>query len=103
MAWSRRSGSRPPGSRIGSAAATPTRVYLGSSVSTKLKVMGVDLAVMGDKEPVGDDDEVVSYSEPSRGIYKKLIVRNGRLAGAIILGDGGIVPSLLQTFASGCR
>ena len=63
--------------------------------------MGVDLAVMGDKEPVGDDDEVVSYSEPSRGIYKKLIVRNDRLVGAIVLGDGAVVPSLLQTFASG--
>ncbi len=81
----------------------PEAVYVGSSVSTKLKVMGVDLAVMGDKEPVGEDDEVVSYSEPSRGIYKKLIVRNGRLAGAIILGDGAVVPSLLQTFASGAR
>jgi NAD(P)H-dependent nitrite reductase large subunit len=79
----------------------PDAVYVGSSVSTKLKVMGVDLAVMGDKEPVGEDDEVVSYSEPSRGIYKKLIVRNDRLAGAIILGDGAVVPSLLQTFASG--
>ncbi len=79
----------------------PEAVYVGSSVSTKLKVMGVDLAVMGDKEPVGEDDEVVSYSEPSRGIYKKLIVRNDRLAGAIILGDGAVVPSLLQTFASG--
>jgi NAD(P)H-dependent nitrite reductase large subunit len=79
----------------------PDAVYVGSSVSTKLKVMGVDLAVMGDKEPVGEDDEVVSYSEPARGIYKKLIVRNDRLAGAIILGDGAVVPSLLQTFASG--
>ena len=56
---------------------------------------------MGDKEPVGEDDEFVSYSEPSRGIYKKLIVRNERLAGAIILGDGAVVPSLLQTFATG--
>ncbi|HUP40380.1 MAG TPA: FAD-dependent oxidoreductase [Vicinamibacterales bacterium] len=79
----------------------PDAVYLGSSVSTKLKVMGVDLAVMGEKEPIGDDDEVVSYSEPSRGIYKKLIVRNDRLVGAIVLGDGAVVPSLLQTFASG--
>src|SRR5687768_9659247 len=78
----------------------PDAVYLGSSLSTKLKVMGVDLAVMGDKEPVGEDDEVVSYSEPSKGIYKKLIVRNDRLAGAIVLGDGAVVPSLLQTFAS---
>ncbi len=79
----------------------PDAVYVGSTVSTKLKVMGVDLAVMGDKNPVGDDDEVVSYSEPSRGIYKKLIVRDDRLVGAIILGDGAVVPSLLQAFASG--
>jgi NAD(P)H-dependent nitrite reductase large subunit len=79
----------------------PQAVYVGSSVSTKLKVMGVDLAVMGDKEPIGEDDEVVSYSEPSRGIYKKLIVRNDRLAGAIVLGDGAVVPWLLQSFTSG--
>jgi len=79
----------------------PDAVYCGSTTSTKLKVMGVDLAVMGDKDPVGEEDEVVSYSEPSRGIYKKLIVRDGRLAGAIVLGDGALVPSLLQTFASG--
>ena len=78
----------------------PDAVYTGSRVSTKLKVMGVDLAVMGEKEPVEEDDEVVSYSEPSRGIYKKLIVRNDRLAGAIVIGDGAIVPSLLQTFAA---
>ena len=31
----------------------PDAVYTGSHVSTKLKVMGVDLAVMGDKDPVG--------------------------------------------------
>ena len=61
----------------------------GRRPSTKLKVTGVDLAVMGDKEPVEEDDEVVSYTEPSRGIYKKLVVRNDRLAGAIVLGDGG--------------
>ena len=82
----------------------PDAVYLGSSVSTKLKVMGVDLAVMGDKEPVGEDDEVVSYSEPSRGIYKKLIVRNDRLAGAIILGDGAVVPvACCRTSRPVCR
>jgi ferredoxin-nitrite reductase len=78
----------------------PDAVYTGSKISTKLKVMGVELAVMGDKEPTEDDDEVVSYSEPSRGIYKKLVVRNDRLAGAIVLGDGAIVPTLLQTFAA---
>ena len=53
--------------------------------------MGVDLAVMGDKDPVDDEDEVVSYTEPSRGVYKKLVVRKGRLVGATVLGDGAEV------------
>jgi nitrite reductase (NADH) large subunit len=38
--------------------------------STKLKVAGVQLAVMGDKDPVEEDDEVISYADPARGIYK---------------------------------
>ena len=53
---------------------------------------GIDLAVMGIKDAVEEDDEVVSYAEPTRGIYKKLIVRNNRLAGAIVLGDSAVVP-----------
>jgi NAD(P)H-dependent nitrite reductase large subunit len=77
----------------------PAARYEGSRLSTKLKVAGVDVAVMGVKEPVEDDDEVVSYAEPSRGVYKKLIVRGGRLAGAILMGDGLVVPSLVQAFA----
>ncbi|MYC06666.1 MAG: NAD(P)/FAD-dependent oxidoreductase [Chloroflexi bacterium] len=75
--------------------------YTGSKVSTKLKVMGVELAVAGDKDPVGDDDEVVSYVEPNRGVYKKLIVRQGKVAGAILLGDGAAAPRLLQAFDRG--
>jgi NAD(P)H-nitrite reductase large subunit len=73
-------------------------VYLGSKLSTKLKVAGVDVAVMGDRDPIEDDDEVVSYVDAKRGIYKKLIVRNDRLAGAIVVGDAIVVPSLLRAF-----
>jgi len=79
----------------------PDAVYPGSRVSTKLKVMGIDLAVMGDQDPTSASDEVVTYSEPSRGIYKKLVVRDGRLGGAILLGDAGAAPMLLQAFARG--
>jgi NAD(P)H-dependent nitrite reductase large subunit len=80
---------------------TPEARYRGTSTSTKLKVAGVQLAVMGDKDPVEEDDEVVSYAEPSRGIYKKLILRNNRLVGAIVMGDGAIVPGLVQAFREG--
>jgi len=76
-------------------------VYRGSRTSTRLKVAGLDVAVMGRKEPEDAGDEVVSYQEPARGVYKKLIVRSDRLVGAIVMGDGAIVPSLLQAFGDG--
>jgi nitrite reductase (NADH) large subunit len=75
--------------------------YEGSRVSTKLKVAGVELAVMGEADAGHADDEVVSYAEPSRGVYKKLVVREGRLAGAILLGDTAGVPTLLRAFDRG--
>ena len=79
----------------------PGAIYEGSKVSTKLKVMGIELAVMGSKEPDSPDDEVVIYTENGRGIYKKLIVNNGRLTGAILLGDGTTAPALWQSFDRG--
>ena len=76
----------------------PDSRYLGSKVSTKLKVMGVDLAVAGDKDARDENDEVVTYVEPSQRVYKKLIVRDGQIAGAILLNDGLSSPRLLQAF-----
>jgi len=76
----------------------PHALYRGSRISTKLKVAGVDVAVMGEKEPAGDDDEVVSYAERSKGVYKKLILRGNRLVGAIVIGDAPVVPSLVRAF-----
>ena len=76
----------------------PNAVYLGSKLATKLKVMGVDLASMGITEPADSQDEVVLFSEPKRGRYKKLVIRNGRLVGAIMLGDLDKVAYLTQAF-----
>jgi nitrite reductase (NADH) large subunit len=72
-------------------------VYVGSRVATKLKVMGVDLTVLGEGGHA-PDDEVVHYSEPARGVYKKLVVRDGMLASAILLGDPDATPMLQQAF-----
>ncbi len=84
-------------------ARNPSAAYAGSRIATKLKVAGIDLAVMGVKEPLEDDDEVISYAEGRRGIYKKLIVRNDRIAGAIVIGDAALVPSLTQAFHESSR
>jgi nitrite reductase (NADH) large subunit len=71
--------------------------YFGSKLSTKLKVMGIEVASMGATE-AAEGDEVVQFAEPKRGTYKKLIVRNDRLIGAIMLGDLSKVGYLAQAF-----
>jgi nitrite reductase (NADH) large subunit len=76
----------------------PSAAYVGSKLATKLKVMGVELASMGIPEPADPTDEVVLFSEPRRGRYKKLVIRNGRLVGAIMLGDLDKVAYLTQAF-----
>jgi nitrite reductase (NADH) large subunit len=77
------------------------RRYEGSKTITRLKVMGVELSAMGAMEAETEDDEIVRFSERGRGIYKKLIVREGRLAGAILLGDATRAPYLIQAFDRG--
>jgi nitrite reductase (NADH) large subunit len=72
--------------------------YHGSKLATKLKVMGVELASMGATNPADDSDETVQFAEPRRGIYKKLIVRDGRLIGAILMGEISKAAFLMQAF-----
>jgi nitrite reductase (NADH) large subunit len=76
----------------------PQAAYHGSKVATKLKVMGVEVASMGIVEPQTPEDEVVQFSEPKRGTYKKLIIRDGRLVGGILLGDISKAAYLIQAF-----
>ena len=78
--------------------ADTTAEYTGSKLATKLKVMGVELASMGITEPADDGDEVIQFSEPRRGTYKKLIVRDGRLVGGILMGDISKAAYLMQAF-----
>jgi len=75
--------------------------YHGSSVATKLKVMGVEMASMGITEPEDENDELVQFTEPKKGTYKKLIIRDGRLMGGILLGDISKAAYLMQVFDRG--
>ena len=72
--------------------------YRGSRLATKLKVMGVELAVMGLKEPEREDDEFLQFCEPKRGVYKTIVIRDDRLVGASLLGDVSKVAFLIQAF-----
>jgi nitrite reductase (NADH) large subunit len=79
----------------------PHAAYHGSRVATKLKVAGVDVAAMGLKEPERDDDETLVFAEPRKGVYKRVIIRDGRLVGATLVGDVRKVAFLMQAFDRG--
>jgi sulfite reductase beta subunit-like hemoprotein/bacterioferritin-associated ferredoxin len=76
-------------------------VYEGSKLATQLKVMGVDLTTMGEINATEPECEVVSHLDPSRGVYKKLVVRDNQLVGAILFGENDPTGSLLRLFRSG--
>lgn len=63
-----------------------TAKFVAPSVSTKLKVTGVDLFSAGDLAE-GDDREEIVFRDPGRGIYKRLILQDDRIVGTVMYGD----------------
>ncbi len=60
--------------------------YEGSMTSTKLKVTGIDLFSAGNFSG-GEGYEEIVFQDAGRGAYKKLILKDNRLAGACLYGD----------------
>jgi nitrite reductase (NADH) large subunit len=67
--------------------ATPNG-YTGSVTSTKLKVSGIDVFSAGDFSG-GEGCEDIVMRDASRGVYKRVIVKDDRLVGAVLYGDTG--------------
>ena len=55
----------------------------------------------GRQHPRTDDDEFLVISEPKRGVHLSLVIRDGQLVGAILLGDTRKVAYLTQAFDRG--
>ncbi|MFC9610937.1 nitrite reductase large subunit NirB [Streptomyces sp. NPDC056938] len=62
--------------------------FTGADLSTKLKLLGVDVASFGDAHGAADGCLDVVYSDSRSGTYKKLVVGpEGELLGGILVGD----------------
>jgi nitrite reductase (NADH) large subunit len=72
--------------------------YEGSRLGTKLKVMGVELASMGSVNPSQPQDEVIVYRDPNKGVYQKMIVRENKILGAILLGNIETADALMRLY-----
>ncbi len=60
--------------------------YAGSVTSTKLKVSGIDLFSAGDFSG-SDGSEDIVMRDAARGVYKRVVVRDNRVIGAVLYGD----------------
>jgi nitrite reductase (NADH) large subunit len=72
--------------------------FLGADMSTKLKLMGVDVCSIGDAHGVTPGALNYVFTDEVAGVYKKLVVSDDRknLLGAILVGDAADYGTLLQ-------
>jgi nitrite reductase (NADH) large subunit len=75
--------------------------YRGSKLYTRLKVAGVDVASMGNLDPEIESDQVFQIIEERSNAYRKLIVREGQLVGAMLVGNTMSTAALVQLFDRG--
>ncbi|TFW19078.1 nitrite reductase large subunit [Massilia arenosa] len=72
--------------------------FEGADLSTKLKLMGVDVASVGDAHGLTEGSRSCVFSDERRRIYKKLVLSScgKQLLGAVLVGDAAEYPMLQQ-------
>ncbi len=77
-----------------------TARYTGTRALTRLTLAGegfFDLAVFGETEARPGDD-VVQLADATRGTYRKVVVRDDRLVGGVLVGELGTVGALARAW-----
>jgi nitrite reductase (NADH) large subunit len=75
-------------------------VYGGSVMSTKLKVTGVDLYSGGDFAEAKDREEIV-LRDASRGVYKRLVIKENKIIGVVLYGETSDGPWFFDKLKKG--
>ncbi len=81
-------------------ARTQSKKFSGFDMSTKLKLIGVDVASFGDPFIDGNEAESILYNDTLSGIYKRINISNdGKfLLGGSLVGDAEEYNKLLQMY-----
>ncbi|MFC4320508.1 nitrite reductase large subunit NirB [Litchfieldia salsa] len=69
--------------------------YKGSVLTTQLKVSGVEVFSVGDFQETDSAKSITLFNEET-GVYKKVVLRNNKLIGAVLYGDTTNGPRLLD-------
>ena len=78
-----------------------SEAYHGTVPSTTLKVVGIDLTSMGIISAQGDGFQELRKADPTRGVYQKLVLHDGRIVGAILLGARERVAAVSRLIREG--
>ncbi|MER6357089.1 FAD-dependent oxidoreductase [Streptomyces sp. NPDC001634] len=81
-------------------AGNPDARYTGTRSLTRLTLAGqdfLDLAAFGETDPRPGDD-VVQLADATRGTYRKVVVRDDRLVGGVLVGELGTVGALARAW-----
>jgi nitrite reductase (NADH) large subunit len=71
--------------------------FTGADMSTKLKLLGVDVASFGDAFATSENAREIVFDDPLNGIYKKLVVDGaGTVIGGVLVGDAAAYGTLVQ-------
>jgi nitrite reductase (NADH) large subunit len=62
-------------------------VYSGTLPTTTLKVVGAELTTLGEAVVEGDEYTQLRHADEANGRYRKVVLRDGRIVGAILLND----------------
>jgi nitrite reductase (NADH) large subunit len=62
--------------------------FAHSDTPTRLKVTGIELFALGDFAEGGDREDIV-LRDPSTGVYKRVVLRDDRIIGTVLLGETG--------------
>lgn len=86
--------------RASAESAESAQGYVEKPTATKLKVSGISLYAFGPTEPE-PEHEVLSYRDPQQGDYRRLLLRDGRLEGAVLYGDTASGPWYFEQALAG--
>ena len=77
--------------------------FVGADMSTKLKLMGVDVASIGDAHGKTPHSSTCQYVDERRQVYKKIVISEDgkQLLGAVLIGDAAEYGTLLQMALNG--
>jgi len=77
------------------------QVYRGTVPATTLRLAEISLTSMGLVHPEGPDYEEIKMTNEEEGVYKKLVLQQGRIVGAIILGKKEDTTSIRRLMEQG--